>query len=152
RITENLILICFKILTGLSRVVAKATRQWVSGSIPGSDFFRFFENFSMVARSLELCQVYGNWLIPYYIGKEGVRCNAVFVKSVQISSKRIMHFLVSPYGYIGRTQTVAVTWGLSLLLQLCQNGRSLSSARGTELYRLYSFVPLALINPSCNKN
>uniref|UniRef100_A0A2H1X1N4 SFRICE_010848 n=1 Tax=Spodoptera frugiperda TaxID=7108 RepID=A0A2H1X1N4_SPOFR len=33
-------------------------------------------------------------------------------------------------------------WGLSLLLQLCQNGRLLSSARGTELCRLYSSVPL----------
>uniref|UniRef100_A0A2H1VGH9 SFRICE_001518 n=1 Tax=Spodoptera frugiperda TaxID=7108 RepID=A0A2H1VGH9_SPOFR len=32
------------------------------------------------------------------------------------------------------------------LLQLCQNGRSLSSARGTELRRLYSSIPLALIN------
>ncbi|KAF9797160.1 hypothetical protein SFRURICE_018630 [Spodoptera frugiperda] len=36
--------------------------------------------------------------------------------------------------------------GLSLLLQLCQNGRSLSSARRTELRRLYSSIPLALIN------
>ncbi|KAF9794759.1 hypothetical protein SFRURICE_017449, partial [Spodoptera frugiperda] len=35
--------------------------------------------------------------------------------------------------------------GLSLLLQLCQNGRSLISARGTELCRLYSSVPLALL-------
>ncbi|KAF9787712.1 hypothetical protein SFRURICE_010449, partial [Spodoptera frugiperda] len=35
--------------------------------------------------------------------------------------------------------------GLSLLLQLCQNGRSLSSARGTELYNLHSSVPLALL-------
>uniref|UniRef100_A0A2H1VRB0 SFRICE_004295 n=1 Tax=Spodoptera frugiperda TaxID=7108 RepID=A0A2H1VRB0_SPOFR len=43
--------------------------------------------------------------------------------------------------------------GLSLLLQLCQNGRSLISARGTELCRLYSSVPLALINDrphNCN--
>ncbi|KAF9794601.1 hypothetical protein SFRURICE_018664 [Spodoptera frugiperda] len=36
--------------------------------------------------------------------------------------------------------------GLSLLLQLCQNGRSLSSVRGTELYNLHSSVPLALIS------
>uniref|UniRef100_A0A2H1W652 SFRICE_033103 n=1 Tax=Spodoptera frugiperda TaxID=7108 RepID=A0A2H1W652_SPOFR len=35
--------------------------------------------------------------------------------------------------------------GLSLLLQLCQNGRSLSSARGTELYNLHSSVSLALL-------
>uniref|UniRef100_A0A2H1WS56 SFRICE_019694 n=1 Tax=Spodoptera frugiperda TaxID=7108 RepID=A0A2H1WS56_SPOFR len=39
---------------------------------------------------------------------------------------------------------MVLTRGLSLLLQLCQNGRSLNSARGTELCRLYSSVPLAL--------
>ncbi|KAF9811005.1 hypothetical protein SFRURICE_000073, partial [Spodoptera frugiperda] len=37
-------------------------------------------------------------------------------------------------------------WGLSLLLQLCQNGRSLSSAIGMELYNLHSSVPLALLS------
>uniref|UniRef100_A0A2H1W6Z0 SFRICE_030011 n=1 Tax=Spodoptera frugiperda TaxID=7108 RepID=A0A2H1W6Z0_SPOFR len=36
--------------------------------------------------------------------------------------------------------------GLSLLLQLCQNGRSLGSARGMELYNLHNSVPLALLN------
>ncbi|KAF9799219.1 hypothetical protein SFRURICE_006479, partial [Spodoptera frugiperda] len=58
----------------VGRVVASATvGQKVSGSISGSgkvllSFNRFFENLSLVARSLELCRIYGNRLTPYYIG------------------------------------------------------------------------------------
>ncbi|KAF9794757.1 hypothetical protein SFRURICE_017447 [Spodoptera frugiperda] len=49
------------------RLLDKGSRVRSPGKVL-QGFSRFFENFSVVARSLELCPVYGYELTPYYLG------------------------------------------------------------------------------------
>ncbi|KAF9806304.1 hypothetical protein SFRURICE_001099 [Spodoptera frugiperda] len=51
-----------------SRVQLLDQGSWIGVLGQAKHYWAFLENFSVIARSLELCPVYGNRLTPYYMG------------------------------------------------------------------------------------